>query len=42
MTTLRQPFKKTALAVAAMLVVGVAPMEQAVGASCTWNPAAGN
>ena len=42
MTTLRTPFKKTALAIAAMLVVGVAPMEQAVGASCTWNPAAGN
>ena len=42
MTTLRKPFKKTALAIAAMLVVGVAPMEQALGASCTWNPAAGN
>ncbi len=42
MTTLRKPFKKTALAIAAMLVVGVAPMEQAVGASCTWNPLAGN
>ena len=42
MTTLRTPFKKTALAIAAMLVVGVAPTQEALGASCTWIPASGN
>ncbi len=42
MSTHRKPFQKTALAIAAVLVVGVGPMEQAMGASCTWNPAVGN
>ncbi|MBC7732865.1 MAG: choice-of-anchor D domain-containing protein [Bacteriovorax sp.] len=42
MTTPRKPFKKSALAIAAMLVVGVAPTQEALAASCTWNPATGN
>ena len=42
MTTFRKPFKKSALAIAAMLVVGVAPTQEALAASCTWNPATGN
>jgi len=42
MTPTRKPFKKSALAIAAMLVVGVAPTQVALAASCTWNPATGN
>ncbi len=35
-------FRKTALAVAAMIVAGTATLQQAEAASCTWNPATGN
>jgi hypothetical protein len=42
MTTFRKPFKKSTLAIAAMLVVGVAPTQEALAANCTWNPATGN
>ena len=39
MTTTRKPFQKSALAIAAMLVVGIAPTQEALAASCTCNPA---
>ncbi len=42
MTTTRKPFKQSALAIAATLVAGVAPTQEALAASCTWNPARGN
>lgn len=42
MTTTRKPFKKSALAIAAILVAGVAATQEALAASCTWNPASGN
>ena len=42
MTSQRQAFRKTALAVAVMIVAGTATLQQAEAASCTWNPATGN
>ena len=42
MTTTRKPFQKSALAIAAMLVVGIAPTQEALAASCTCNPAINN
>ena len=41
-TTVRTPIRKTALAIAATLALGAAPTQQALAASCTWNPATGN
>ena len=38
----RRAFRKTALAVAAMIVAGTATLQQAEAASCTRNPATGN
>ena len=42
MRTARVPFKKSLLGVAALLAVGVAPTQDALGASCTWIPGSGN
>ena len=42
MTAHHEHFKKSALALAAMIVAGVAPSQQAMAANCTWNPATGN
>ncbi|MEO7114946.1 MAG: hypothetical protein ABIZ18_03730, partial [Caldimonas sp.] len=42
MRTARHPFKKSLLGAAALLVVGAAPVDGALGASCTWIPANGN
>ena len=36
----RHTFRKTALAVAVMIVAGTATLQQAEAASCTWTPAA--
>ena len=40
MTSQRHTFRKTALAVAVMIVAGTATLQQAEAASCTWTPAA--
>ncbi|WP_144290049.1 choice-of-anchor D domain-containing protein [Ideonella sp. A 288] len=40
--TARKPFRPSALAIAAMLVVGATPSQQALAANCTWNPPTGN
>ena len=41
-TSQRHTFRKTALAVAVMIIAGTATLQQAEAASCTWNPATGN
>ncbi|MDP2368349.1 hypothetical protein [Rhodoferax sp.] len=42
MATNREPISETALALAALLVVGAAPTQYALAAACTWNPASGH
>jgi hypothetical protein len=42
MSTSRRPLGKTALALAAAMVVGVMPAEQALAAACIWSPGTGN
>ena len=42
MTSQRHTFRRTALAVAVMIIAGTATLQQAEAASCTWNPVTGN